>query len=163
LEVIFISKTSSNTSLKNDPAVGLTSSDISFGGTQHHRFCNTDEFVLFIDQYDCQFIQEADLKPMSLAQAVAQCQDTTVKIIRMDQSNWRGEDVSEEIAQQWLHIHEPEPDTTDKLPDFVQSTDAWQAYVERQENDLDYHASEPTLRQDAHMGAFELGLGKFSR
>ena len=88
------------------------------------RFCTSDEFILFVDQYDCKFTQEAELRPMSLEDVVSQVEDTTLLIIRMDHQNWKGEDVTEEIADKWLSIHEPDPDDEDALPDFVISSES---------------------------------------
>lgn len=92
-------------------------------------FCGSEEFLLFVDQYDCQFVHEADLHPMSLLEAVNSCQDTTLQIIRMDQSIWVGEDVSEDIAHAWLDMYTPEPFKAHTLPYFVSESEAWQQYL----------------------------------
>ncbi|MEP2978964.1 MAG: hypothetical protein ABJO86_05735 [Lentilitoribacter sp.] len=86
--------------------------------------------MLFVDQYDCQFVHEAELRPVELNDAVKDCQDTTIQIIRMDQGNWCGEDVTEDIANAWLDTHEPEPTHEDTLPTFVLESEAWQLYRE---------------------------------
>lgn len=121
---------------------------------QRGAFCGADEFLLFVDQYDCQFTHEAELRPMSLDDAVSECEDTTLQIIRMDQSNWRGEDVTEEVADEWLTIHEPEPDAESTLPDFIADSDAWQDYLD----DYDTLFSAP---DEPPLDDFELGVGRY--
>ena len=93
-------------------------------------FCNSTEFLLFVDQADCQYVHEADLLPTSLCDAINACEDTTIQIIRMDHSNWCGEDVTEDIASAWLDVHAPELTTEHTLPEFVADSDAWQQYRE---------------------------------
>ena len=93
-------------------------------------FCHSQEFLLFIDQHDCLFIHEAELRPIKLNDAVKDCHDTTVQIIRMDQENWRGDDITEDIAHAWLDAYEPEPTREDTLPTFVLESEAWQLYSE---------------------------------
>ena len=39
---------------------------------------------------------------MGIEEAAAECEDTTLRVIRMDHSNWRGEDVTEDEAGEWL-------------------------------------------------------------
>lgn len=93
-------------------------------------FCHSQEFLLFVDRYDCLFVHEAELRPIKLNDAVKNCQDTTAQIIRMDQENWCGEDVTEDIAHAWLDMYEPEPTHEDTLPAFVLESEAWQLYSE---------------------------------
>lgn len=98
--------------------------------SDNDAFCNSMEFLLFVDQADCQYVHEADLLPTSLCDAINACEDTTIQIIRMDHSNWCGEDVTEDIASAWLDVHAPEITTEHTLPEFVADSDAWQQYRE---------------------------------
>jgi hypothetical protein len=92
-------------------------------------FCGSQEFLLFVDQYDCQIVHEAELRPTNLPDAVRACQDTTLQIIRMDQVTWVGEDVSEDLANAWLDVHNPIPSLECTLPKFVLESDAWLHYL----------------------------------
>ena len=93
------------------------------------KFCNSQEFLLFVDQYDCQFVHEAELSPSSKQDAVAACQDTTLQIVRMDQTNWIGEDVTEDVANAWLDYYAPKPTQERTLPAFVLESHAWLQYL----------------------------------
>jgi hypothetical protein len=112
-----------------------TSKEPNISAVHQHRtdkdiFCHSQEFLLFVDRYDCLFVHEAELRPIRLNDAVRDCQDTTAQIIRMDQENWCGEDVTEDIAHAWLDTYEPEPTHEDTLPAFVLESEAWQLYSE---------------------------------
>lgn len=91
---------------------------------------------------------------MDMDEAVNECEDTTLRIIRMDHSNWRGEDITEEIADEWLNIHEPEPDSESTLPDFVRNSEAWLDYLDEYD-DIDT-ADAPELTD------FDLGVGRYA-
>jgi hypothetical protein len=119
-------------------------------------FCGADEFLLFVDQFDCQFTHEAELRPMSLDEAVCECEDTTISIIRMDQSNWRGEDVSDDVATEWLNIHEPDAEAESTLPDFVRNSEAWLDYLD------DYDAQNGVKAIDEQLDDFDLGVGRYA-
>lgn len=130
---------------------------LSSSAKQPRAFCGGDEFLLFVDQFDCQFTHEAELRPISLDQAVSECEDTTIRIIRMDQSNWRGEDVTDEVAAEWLNVHEPDTEAETTLPDFVRDSEAWLDYLDEQDD-------EPHDKQDGdeRLDDFELGVGRYA-
>lgn len=119
------------------------------------KFCGRDEFLLFIDQFDCQFVHEAELRASSLDEAVSECEDTTIGIIRMDLSNWRGEDVSEDVAARWLSLYEPDITAQSTLPDFVRHSEAWHEYLE------DHTDIKPQVGQ--RLDDFDLGIGRYAR
>ena len=121
---------------------------------RHKSLCGGDEFLLFVDQFDYRFTHEAELRPMDMDEAVAECEDTTLQIIRMDHSNWRGEDITEEVAVKWLDIHEPEPEAESALPDFVRTSEAWLDYLDEYD---EFDDGEPD-----ELGDFELGVGRYA-
>lgn len=90
----------------------------------------SDEFLMYVDLADCHFLQEAELLPTQLDDAVKNCEDTTTQIIRMDHKTWCGEDVTEDIANAWLNTHEPLPNAENILPAFVAESGAWQLYCD---------------------------------
>lgn len=85
---------------------------------------------MYVDEADCHFVQEAELLPTQFDAAVTNCEDTTTQIIRMDHKTWRGEDVTEDIANAWLNTHEPLASDEATLPAFVAESDAWQLYCD---------------------------------
>lgn len=106
------------------------------------KFCQRQEFLLFVDQYDCQYVHEADLRPCGLSDAVQDCEDSTIQIIRMDQSNWCGVDVTEDVAAAWLNFHKPGLEIECSLPEFVADSEAWRQYCD------DFQATYGTLGYD---------------
>lgn len=126
--------------------------------TRVRSFCGVDEFLLFIDQFDCQFAHEAELRPISLDEAVSECEDTTIRIIRMDQSNWRGEDVTEEVAVEWLNVHEPDENGESTLPDFARNSEAWLDYLD----DCDDQIDTGDKTDDEPLDDFDLGVGRYA-
>lgn len=124
-------------------------------------FCGRDEFLLFVDQFDCQFTHEAELRPMSLDEAVSECEDTTIRIIRMDQSNWRGENVTDEVAAEWLNTHEPKVEAESTLPDFVRDSEAWLDYLDECDEPIDGYI-DSGAKDDEHLGDFDLGVGRYA-
>lgn len=127
---------------------------------KRRAFCGGDEFLLFVDQFDCQFTHEAELRPLSLEGAVSECQDTTVRVIRMDQSNWHGEDVTDDVATEWLTTHAPDVEAQSYLPDFVRDSEAWLDYLDQysdQGDDPDGDAD-----GDKRLDDFDLGVGRYA-
>lgn len=124
---------------------------------QKRDFCNQSEFIFFVDHLDNDYVQEADVLPMSLELTLTQIEPTTLKIIRMDKETWKGEDVTEEVANAWLDQNQPTPED-ELLPDFVADSDAWETYKASFE-DAYGASSEPTL-DDMN---FEKGIGKHAK
>ena len=98
---------------------------------------------MYVDQANCLFVQEAELLPTQLDDAVKNCEDTTTQIIRMDYKTWRGEDVTEDIANAWLNTYEPLLHDENTLPAFVAESDAWQLYCDDFKARFDSHKNEP--------------------
>lgn len=98
---------------------------------------------MYVDQANCLFVQEAELLPTQLDDAVKNCEDTTTQIIRMDYKTWCGEDVTEDIANAWLNTYEPLLHDENTLPAFVAESDAWQLYCVDFKARFDSQINEP--------------------
>lgn len=115
------------------------------------------EIAIFIDQYSGrEYVRDSIVKSYTIADILKHLDDTAYKVLRVDGTAGKVEDISEEVAKAYLKDEDGNYQEGDRFPPIVEQAECFDGWVQEE-------IEEAGSGDYDRLGAADYGVGRFGR